>query len=147
MRLTCFVCSIVVLATLIGCGGGDGGGSAGPSVTIVVPPGAAPTGITPSVTYKSASQLPNEISPTIFIAAAQCLPAGTEFSTRATLSFHLATPLTNGISLGLFEWDGTGNFIEKDVQEYTIAISSDRMTVNVHVDNFSQQEYYALLKI
>ncbi|MCL5103206.1 MAG: hypothetical protein M1133_03700 [Armatimonadetes bacterium] len=147
MRRFLLMLCIFGVAVLAGCGGGGGGGTAAttPTVTLSVPSGAAPDGVTPTVAYKAAADIPGHPTGSKFVSAAQTLPAGTSFTQQVTLTFTLTSPLGASDQVLLFQTDAAGNWTQ--VSSAQVTISSDRATATVNVTSFSAQGYYAIFKI
>lgn len=141
-----YVSLIVVLAVaLVGCGGGGGGSTTTTTVSLSVPTGAAPAGVTPTVAYKTLEDTPNTTgSYPIWVASVQCLPAGTEFSQPVTLTFHLTTAVEAGKEVGLFEHTDSG---WTGMADNTVTLSADRKTATVQVSKFSSDGYYMLMTL
>lgn len=147
MRMLYISLIVVLVVALVGCGGGGGGGTINPTttVTINVPDGAAPEGITATVTYKTLEETPNTAGNyPIWVASVQCLPANTEFSQPVTLTFHLATAVEAGKDVGLFEHTDSG---WTGIADSPVTLSADRKTATVQVSKFSSDGYYMLMTL
>lgn len=138
--------SCVLLAVVLaGCGGGSSSNETQAfDVALTVPAGAAPVGVTPQVTERTVTQVPLQPAGPVFIAGAECLPPGTNFSQPVTLTFTLTIPLATGESVGLFQYATASGWTQ--VPGPQVAISGSRLTVTVsNVLAFPDEGYFALL--
>ena len=149
-RLFLLLC-VLGLAVVGGCGGGGGVGTGGgttpatPTVSLSVPSGAAPAGVTPAVAYKTATEIPGSPTGSAFVAAAQTTPASTAFTQPVTLTFTLTSPLGATDRVDLFQVNTSGVWTN-GVPGATVTISTDNTTVTAQISNFSAQGYYAVFK-
>ncbi|MCL5102586.1 MAG: hypothetical protein M1133_00535 [Armatimonadetes bacterium] len=150
-RLFSLLC-VFGLAVVVGCGGSGGGGAVTtsattPTVDLSVPSGAAPAGVSPTVTYKTATEVPGSPTGSAFVSAAQTAPAGTAFTQPVTLTFTLTSPLGATDNVDLFQVDANGTWTNGVTGATVPTVSTDRLTVTVQVSSFSAQGYYALFKL
>ncbi|MCX6345496.1 MAG: hypothetical protein NT018_10570 [Armatimonadetes bacterium] len=143
MRKFLVVLGILAIVVMAGCGGG--GGTATPTVAITLN-GATPSQPNPTVEPIAALSLPAKPAGSAFVAAADCIPAGTTFSAPVTLTFHLVTPLPAGATLLLFETDAGDNWTQVP-GIHPITVSADRLTLSVNVSKFSDFRYYAIFSV
>jgi len=146
-KLQClFYLACAVVLVVAGCGGGGGAGDTrSVQVELTVPAGAAPAGVTPTVTPKTTADYP-QLAGDAFVAAAECLPHGTTFTQPVTLTFRLVTALGASDNVLLFQSDAANNWTQ--VPGAQVTVSADRLTVTVgNLSAFTNNGRFALLKV
>lgn len=144
MKRLIVILSILAVA-MAGCGGGGGGSSATNSVALT----GGDQGVNATATVKTATQLPKDPGGTAFVSAVEVSPVSATFTSPATLTFTLVSPVAAGKTPVLLFYDAVTTIWTNWIQTGSAAVvtvSTDRMTVTVsNVLGFPASGYFALV--
>jgi len=137
-------CCVVLLATLclgglIGCDSSDEtevvelARSADGDITLYGTPGVVPAGVVPVVAAADPAQLPAAPGGTVPVAAVNCTPDGTAFSSPVRLDVRLDAALGGGVTLRVWRQDGT---VWQRLNN-RVALADGGQSISFEVDHFS----------